>query len=449
MGATNSKPSPCPFEQHLQDRIERAKSMGYIRGKASSFYFACANGKIDEMRQTLDAEDSPSIDELNERQPNGSTALHAATYYNHLEIVKLLLEHHCPRTTLNRFGKTAFEEAETNEMRQLFDRNETGNRFHETNTANTVSLYLPESNVDDMNVDRTIPYIHIFTSDSDILKYTINQQTTAMWVKFYDWFFHTFRSFIERDDLRVDAFDLHNHPDFKQFLSKSLSEDNVRRTMESLLKVRRRNSIEPLINIYTDEHVGLYNPLNTLLGQSSSNTNTSPHLCDRFIIEFYIRRHELKHRRFIGTTYRGATVSANDLSVYKQAAESNPPGVLGLKAFTSTSRDPLIALKFAFRNPLEDGKRHVIFVFEIREPSPTIFGIDDISEYSHEQEVLILPGNLFIVTRVEEQANPPITRIYLRHWYTPVSFWKKIKQTIRAGRISVLDNDEQYQNTKL
>jgi hypothetical protein len=449
MGGVNSKPAPCPFEQLLQDRRERAKSMGYTRGKASSFYFLCANGKIDEVRQTLDAEDAPSIDELNKLQPNGSTPLHAATYYNHLEVVKLLLERDCPRNTLNRFGNTAYEEAETNEMRQLFDRDDALNRFHETNTANTVSLYLPESNIDGMNVDSTVPYIQIFKSQSDILEYTINQQTTAMWVKFYDWFFHTFRTFIEREDLHIDAFDLPNHPDFKQFLSRSLPESNVEKTMESVQEARRSNSIDPLITLYTSEKAGFYRPLNALLGQSSPNTNISPHLCDRFIIEFYIRRQELKQRSFTGITYRGATLPANDLVIYKRAAESNPPGVLGLKAFTSTSRDPLVALQFALRTRLEDGKRHVIFVYEIMEPSPTIFGVDDISIYKHEQEVLILPGNLFTVTKVKEQAYPPITRIYLKHWYTPISFWKKIKQTIRAGRVSVLAGNEQNENTRL
>jgi hypothetical protein len=442
MGGVNSKPAPCPFQQLLQDRRERAKSMGYTRGKASSFYFSCANGKLDEVRQTLDAENAPSIDELNKLQPNGSTPLHAATYYNHLEVVKLLLERDCPRNTLNRFGKTAYEEAETNEMRQLFDRDDGVNRFHETNTANTVSLYLPESNIDGMNVDSTVPYIQIFKSESDILEYTINQQTTAMWVKFYDWFVHTFRTFLERDEVHLDAFDLPNHPDFKQFLSRSLPQSNFEKTMESVEEARRSNSIDPLITLYTSEQAGFYRPLNALLGQSSPNTNISPHLCDRFIIEFYIRRQELKHRRFTGTTYRGVTLPANDLVIYTRAAESNPPGVLGLKTFTSTSRDPLVALKFAFHTPLEDGKKHVIFVFEILEATPTIFGVDDVSIYEHEQEVLILPGNLFTVTRVQEQANPPITRIYLKHWYTPISFWKKIKQTIRAGRVSVLAGNE-------
>jgi hypothetical protein len=442
MGALHSKPAPSPFEQFLQAKRDIAKSIPYTRGEASDFHFLCGDGKLDEVRQTLDAENAPSIDELNKLQPNGSTALHAATYYNHLEIVKLLLEHNCPRNTLNRFGNTAYEEAKTKEMRQLFDRNDALDRFHEINTANTMELYLPETSIDGVNVDKTFDYVHIFKSESDILEYTINQQTTAMWVKFSSWFIHRFRPFIEREDVHVDAFDLHNHPDFQEFLKRSLPEPKVEKTMESVREAQRSNSIEPLITLYTSEKAGFYRPLNELLGQSSSKTKLSPHLCDRFIIEFYIRRQELKQRLFTGTTYRGATVSADDLVIYKQAAESNPPGVVGLKAFTSTSRDPFVALGFAFGTPLQNGKKHVLFVFEIMEASPTIFGIDDVSIYHHEKEVLILPGNLFTVTSVKEQPKPPITKIYLKHWNTPISFWKKIKQTIRAGRISVLDSNQ-------
>jgi hypothetical protein len=431
--------SPCPFDRLVQAKRDRAKSMRYTRGEASNFYFLCASGKLDEVHQILDAEDCPSIDVLNQLQPNGSTALHAATFYNHLEIVQLLLERSCSRTELNRFGNTAYEEAKTNEMKNVFHRYDPATRFHDTNAANSMSLYLPEENIAGTNADATNEYVYLFKTESEILEYSLNQQTTAMWVKFYDWFVHTFRIFIEREDVRFDAFDLINHPDFKQFLTRSLSEPNLQKTMKSVDEAKRRNSIEPLITLYTSEEAGLYHPLNEHLVQSSSNTDITPHLCDRFLIEFHIHHHELKQRAFTGTVYRGATIPIGYLSIYRRAIESKPRGVLGLKAFTSTSRDPLVALDFAFRGSPGEDKKHALFVFEIMETSPTIFGVDDISIYGHEQEVLILPGNLFTVTKIEEQLNPPITKVYLKHWNTPISFWEKIRQTIRAGKKNVLE----------
>jgi ankyrin repeat protein len=104
MGAGNSKAASCPFTELLQAKRDRAKSRRFTEGEASTFYFLCKDGKTDEVRQILEAEDCPSIDELNKVQPNGSTPLHAAAYYNHPEIVQLLLERDCPRTELNQIA---------------------------------------------------------------------------------------------------------------------------------------------------------------------------------------------------------------------------------------------------------------------------------------------------------------------------------------------------------
>lgn len=439
MGPRNSKPTPCPFDEWVQARIGKAKSMRFIPGEASSFYFLCKDGKTDEVRQILDAKDSLPIEQLNSLQPNGSTALHAATFYKHLDIVQLLLEHGCPRTELNRFGNTAYDEAQTDEMKQLFDRYDLSDRFHETNIGDAISMFFPEVNNENLNVNGTNGYVHLFQTKSEIFEYSLNQETTAMWLNFYNWFLHTFRTFIEREDLHIDAFDLHNHPDFQEFLKQNLSDPKkYEKTMQRVIEAQRRNSIAPLINLYTREDAGFYRPFNTLLAQSAPNTGMSSHLCDRFIIEFHIHRQELKRRSFTGITYRGATMSVNDLVIYRHAIESKPPGVLGLKTFTSTSKDPLVALKFAFRGSLNEDQKHVLFIFKILQESSTIFGISDESEYKQEEEVLILPGNLFMVTKVEEQPNPPLTKIYLQHWKTSISFWKKIKQTIKAGKKSVL-----------
>jgi hypothetical protein len=439
MGAGKSKAASCPFTELLQAKRDRAKSRRFTEGEASTFYFLCKDGETDDVRHILEAEDCPSIDELNKLQPNGSTPLHAAAYYNHPDIVQLLLERDCPRTEFNQFGSTAYEEAKTDEMKQLFNRCDSSNRFHETNATDAMALYVPAQNIESTNTGTTPDYVHVFKTQSEIFEYSLNQQTTAMWLKFYNWFAHTFRTFVDRENVHIDAFDLNNHPDFKQFLKRSLSEPNIGKTMDSVNESKRRNSIEPLITLYTSEVAGFYRPLNQLLAQSPANANISPHLCDRFIIEFHIRRHELKQRAFVGTVYRGATMHVDDLVVYKHALESEPPGVLGLKTFTSTSRDPLVALRFASGNLSTEGQKHVLFVFDIMEATSSIFGVDDISIYGHEQEVLILPGNLFTVKKVEEELNPPITKIYLQHLKTSISFWKKIKQTIRAGRTPVLE----------
>jgi hypothetical protein len=324
-------------------------------------------------------------------------------------------------------------------MKQLFMRSNSTDRFHETNTADAISMFFPEEDVESVNASRTVSYIHLFQTESEILEYSLNQQTTAMWLGFFNWFTHTFRIFIERNNVRVDAFDLINHPDFQEFLKRNLAEpEKYTKTMKAVNEAEQRNSIEPLITLYTSEKTGFYCPFNRHLTQSSTNTEISEHLCDRYIIEFHLRRQELKQRAFAGTVYRGGTIPIDDLAIYQHALDIQPTGVLGFKSFTSTSRDPLVALNFALKTPANANEKHVLFVFEIMEVSPTIFGISDISEYPQEQEVLILPGNLFIVTKIQEQAHPSITKIYLTHWNISISFWEKIKQTIRAGKTRVL-----------
>ncbi|CAF3226614.1 unnamed protein product [Rotaria sp. Silwood2] len=428
-----------PFERMLQAKRKGAASAKCIPGTASDFYFFCRNGEVDRMRQVLDAEDAPSIDQLNELQPNGSTALHAATYYGHKEMVKFLLDRNCPRTALNRYGRTAYEEARDFEMKQLFDRPDSASRFHELNAAHTLSIYLPCENHGDTLASAPLNFVRVFKSESEILDYSINQQTTAMWLKFYNWFSHTFRTFIEREDFQIDAFDLHKHADFQQFLKLHFSDPvQYELTMKSIGDAQRSNSIEPLIHLYTSEQAGFYHPLNRQLAHSVGDAQMSPHLCDRFVIEFHLRRHELKHRAFTGTVYRGATVPAVDLTIYEQALASDPPGILGLKTFTSTSTDPLVALAFAVQQPPTIDQKSVLFVFEIREVTPTIIGVEDVSSFIQEHEVLILPGNLFIVTGIEEEQFLKVTKIYLHYWHVSVSFWKKLKQTVRSGKKTVL-----------
>jgi hypothetical protein len=98
-------------------------------GEASKFYFACRNGDINTVREMLPA---ISYDQLNQLEPNGSTPLHAATYFGHLDIVHLLIhEYSCQRHLRNCQGFTAYEEAQTDEMRQLYHRPSNENRFND------------------------------------------------------------------------------------------------------------------------------------------------------------------------------------------------------------------------------------------------------------------------------------------------------------------------------
>lgn len=100
MGNTNESASPRP-------------------GVASDFYWACRNGDTQQVTLWLP---SMTYEEINSLQPNGSTALHAASFYGHGKIVKMLLDRRCDRTILNRHQLTAYQEAKTDEIRNIFKR---------------------------------------------------------------------------------------------------------------------------------------------------------------------------------------------------------------------------------------------------------------------------------------------------------------------------------------
>lgn len=85
--------------------------MRYTPGEASEFYFLCKEGRTDQVRQILEDQSSPPIEELNELQPNGSTPLHAATFCWSCR--------NCPRTTLNKYGNSAYDEAQSPEVKKL------------------------------------------------------------------------------------------------------------------------------------------------------------------------------------------------------------------------------------------------------------------------------------------------------------------------------------------
>jgi hypothetical protein len=104
----------------------------------SEFYLACRNGDLATVQHLLP---NMSDEQKNRVEPNGSTALHAATYFGHHTIVKLLLDNHCATWIRNKYGNIPYDEAQDDEMRHLFDRpdrNSESNRFASAEDCFTV-----------------------------------------------------------------------------------------------------------------------------------------------------------------------------------------------------------------------------------------------------------------------------------------------------------------------
>ena len=70
-----------------------------------------------------------SLDDINQIESDGSTALHAAAYYGHDSVVELLLEKGACSSTRNRYGFTPFDEAKTDHLKHMIRRRTNKTRF--------------------------------------------------------------------------------------------------------------------------------------------------------------------------------------------------------------------------------------------------------------------------------------------------------------------------------
>jgi hypothetical protein len=93
--------------------------------KPSKFYMACRNNEIDTVISMLPR---VTLEEINQIEPNGSTALHAAAYYGNEEIVELLLSKGAARMIKNMHDCTPYQEAKTKEIKKLFERSDRAER---------------------------------------------------------------------------------------------------------------------------------------------------------------------------------------------------------------------------------------------------------------------------------------------------------------------------------
>ncbi|CAF1337008.1 unnamed protein product [Didymodactylos carnosus] len=101
-------------------------------GEASPLYWACRGGDLDAVNEILS---STPFSDINRLEPNGSTALHAASFFGHTDVVRFLVqERGIIRHRKNRHGLTAYQEAPTKEIRRLFHRPSSVNRFVEENS---------------------------------------------------------------------------------------------------------------------------------------------------------------------------------------------------------------------------------------------------------------------------------------------------------------------------
>ncbi|CAF3660424.1 unnamed protein product [Rotaria sp. Silwood1] len=347
-------------------------------GEASEFYWACRTGDYQKAKMIIS---NLTYDQLNQIEPNGSTALHAATYYNHLKIVELLLQHGCARTTLNRFGYTAFEEAQTDQMRSIFYR-PSSQRFMDENPSQSFELSSNSDEHDEMEDDTT----------NDWVKCHLNKKD-AHEANFMD-------SIARAPVIMRKILQIRLEQESKELL-KSFLDDNVKKTdpqyphvIELFEEFKKNKKIMPLLTLYTAE--------TPVVGALQND-------CDSFAALLYLHLPELEDRAYKGLAYRGARMTNDELRAYQWALKQRGR-VLETRTFQSMSKNEKVALRFA-NNKKYEKPISVLLSFYFPEVCRTAIDLTKISdrllnlsEFPEEEEVTLLPFTLFQVSAINVDA---------------------------------------------
>ncbi|CAF1404099.1 unnamed protein product [Adineta ricciae] len=520
---SNSNPSAA-LTKHKHKEIARyLKRIKHL--PPSPFYLACENGDFAYVEKQLKM---LSSDELDQIESTGETSLHIATRNNQLEIVRLLLENGCSRNIYNSSGKFPYQEARTNEMKQLYAPPNIS-QFFEENPKVSYGIFVPLQQIgklarpyatnpnqitttgDANHSNGTSVRDQELKSEQEVIQYITNRQALAMWIKICAWVYHKCGGAIRRDeeegnDFAPELFDLDNDRDLETFLnslapnetqpnlivkqsiereetqvltwkqrfmnvcccknviapasqpSQLTTTDSVRTAQpnrdhlkhSSLQSIHGQlacsnnprdfiraskdfNTVVPLIYLYTKQELRFYAELNKNLATIDNNPNRAASICDRFVREFDLREAELSKFGFIGVTYRGTTMSESDFEHYRQASEQNPKWTIVPRAFQSTTVKRSKAMEFIDLKRTK-GKHVGLLVYHIPVACSTIFSVKEISRYPQEEEVLIMPGNLFTIMKVTQCVdNPDLPEVHLEHVKRDISFFKKVRTIFRAA----------------
>ena len=328
----------------------------------SEFYVACRDNRIDDVKKMLNDLTQDQIDQI---EPNGSTALHAASYHGHVGIVRLLLDRGADRAIQNKFQCLPFDEAANDEIKQLFLRIPNSNRLI-TDTGN-----IEWELMDDDALDKAI-------GERDIIE-TVYQKNSI-------------EKMLEKIKINY----------IEKGLANTEKIESIRHFFEKAIRDKDPTWI---IKAYTAE-TDFFNVLNAETAGGASKFQAER----RFIIALLMFHPILNSYSFSGMAYRVMQITQHDLTKYQVGKLSMT------KSFLSSSIQEEIAAWFLTRQQASqdnsvprtrhrpDGSKIKIWVmciYHIKHPR-TALHIENISQYTTEGEILIMPFTVFKVKQIKK-----------------------------------------------
>ncbi|CAF1173345.1 unnamed protein product [Didymodactylos carnosus] len=256
---------------------------------------ACRDGDIELVRVLI--ETSPPETEINRTEPNESTALHVASYYGHGDIVQLLLDDYgVSRDRKNEYGLTTYEDAATDQIRDLFHQStERTKRFYsDENTTNPLEVNINESQ-----------WLQFHPTDYQIkieLLHEVFGSDRKIYLSLFDWIRSIFGNDPRRKKTEKWSTDLQSLVK-ECFLGKS-QKANLCKLLEGYVV---NGEIEYLLRLYTLEL-----SFCEYLAQDQDKTN-----CLYAPVLFSLS--SVAHRAYKGLSFRGLTMTQKNFAEYERA----------------------------------------------------------------------------------------------------------------------------------
>lgn len=335
------------------------------------FYLACRSNELDQINLMLGTMTTDEINRLEITGPGESTALHAASYCGHYQVVKLLLVHGADPTIKNFNQATAVDEAPTRDIQCLF-------RQHMKINDQTNSRFAQ--------------------SEADLEWIAVDQEVIRKASHYRHWLK------VASNNMELSVYTIIS--DYLEKKERLRNEPKINQIRELFLIAAETHDPRYIVQAYTME-TDFYKCLNEDLAATTAEILNSTRIFDRIMEEFWnthgriagiIMRHpQLQGFRYCGLCYRGMLLDHTQLYRYELGRK------IMSKFISSSSRLREGAEAFALRDyEFTCQKLPTLCIYTIINQHSAL-DIARLSVFPQEAEVIIAPFCVFEIKSINYQ----------------------------------------------
>ena len=398
-GRSNLQRQPHLFKLHPCHNVPSSSSKTSM---PSLLYVACEKNDLVLAEACLKKMKLKEID--NQYPPNNETVLHLAARKQLKEMTQLLLNYGAQRSSTNAHGQQAYELAEKLDIKDLFERQKSSRFVFQSHTSTSLHGKIKGQSCP-LITDKSY-YGWEFIVDSDA------SQTALI-------FRHELKSFmpISRKECKQKLYSIKKG--YINTCLKYISLADGARIRDYFKRAYLQGKLDYIITAYTicqnfskilntDMARNVVHDVKNGCSKFSCNYLYSTEDGTKSIATILLYHPYFDKLSFKGRVYRGIVMPKDALDRYKVNV------CIITTTFLSTSKNPVVAKNFC-NNGQPDRTKHSFFcIYEIASDDRTALDISTISEFTLEDEVLILPYSTFLITNIDEGQET--TNIYLKEY---------------------------------